>query len=317
GPSIVIVRGHDGVLRAFLNMCTHRASRLVSVPVDGRCDRRDRLVCPFHGWCFDLEGRLIGVPGREGFGAADWSRRHLVPVAVAEWHGLVLVQAAATHGKIDVPAYLGAFAPELAQLELDALLPIRHSRIDAQTNWKLALDTYCEGYHFGVLHRATIGRSHYSDVAVFDDFTPHWRLGFAERSLDALVGKPESEWPDPEYAAVHFLFPNTILVSGTLTDGETWLRMFRLFPGADAGTMACHIGVYAPEFVARDAGRIAREFGYDDAESDITKEDYRVAEEAYRNLRYAPEGFEMVFGRDEPGLQAFHKAIDERMGEPR
>ncbi|MBW2723123.1 MAG: Rieske (2Fe-2S) protein [Deltaproteobacteria bacterium] len=57
GPPILVVRGADRTLRAFLNMCTHRGARLVS-----SCDRSKRLVCPFHGWAFDLEGRLAGMP---------------------------------------------------------------------------------------------------------------------------------------------------------------------------------------------------------------------------------------------------------------
>ncbi len=316
GAPILIVRGKDGAVRGFLNMCTHRASRLVSPHTDRRGTSRERLVCPFHGWSFDLEGKLVGVPGFAGCGDAEPSGRHLVPVPVAERHGLVFVQPAPTRRTIDVAAYLGAFASEMAQLELDALEPIRHGVFAASTNWKLALDTYCEGYHFGVLHRATIGRSHHSNVAVFDDFAPHWRLAFAERSLDALVGRPESEWPPARYDGVHFIFPNTILVVGSLGTGEMWARMFRLFPGADAGTMVCCIGVYAPACVARNAERVAREFGCDDAESDVTREDYAIAVDAYRNLQYAPEGFELVFGRNEPALQAFHRAIDQRMGEP-
>jgi len=316
GPPILIVRAGDGRLRAFLNMCTHRASRLVGAHANGRCERRDRLTCPFHAWSFDLDGRLAAVPGRDGFDAATLSRRNLVPVAVAEWHGLVFVQASGPVREIDVPAYLGAFAPEMAQLELAALVPIRSSRLTANANWKLALDTYCEGYHFGTLHRSTIGRSHHSNVAVFDDFAPHWRLSFADRALDALVGNPESGWPDAEYGGVHFLFPNTIIVAGTLAPGETGVRVFRLFPGAGAGMMACRIAVYASPSVARDASRVEREFAFDDAESEITQEDYRMAVEAYRNLENAPEGFSVVYGRNEPALQAFHRAITEKIGEP-
>ena len=57
GPPIVVIRGKDGSLRAFLNMCTHRAARLVS-----DCEPSQRLMCPFHGWTFDLEGRLRSMP---------------------------------------------------------------------------------------------------------------------------------------------------------------------------------------------------------------------------------------------------------------
>lgn len=314
GPSVLIVRDSDGGLRAFLNMCTHRGSKLVRSDERGKCRRRQRLTCPFHAWSFGLDGTLSRVPGREGFDGADLSARNLVPVAVAEWHGLIFVQAASS-APLDVSTHLGAFAPEMAQLELAELEPVRYSRVTAYTDWKLALDTYCEGYHFGTLHQSTIARSHHSNVAVFDDFAPHWRIGFAERALDRLVGKPESDWPEPTYTGIHFLFPNAIVVVGELGGAEMCVRVFRLFPGDSAGTMSCHIAAYASPSVAGDASRAEREFAHDDAESDVTKEDYVVAVEAYQNLQHAPDGFTVIYGRNEPALQAFHRAVAQRIGE--
>ncbi len=316
GPSILIVRGNDRRLRAFLNMCTHRGTRLVSADDDGKCPRRQRLTCPFHAWSFDLEGALANVPGREGFDGADFSRRRLVPVPVVEWEGLIFVQNGSLNASPDVAAFLGTFAPELTQLELGELEPVRYGRLSAETDWKLALDTYCEGYHFGTLHSSTIGQSHHSNVAVFDEFGPHWRVGFAARTLDTLVGKPESDWPEPEFSGVYFLFPNTIIVVGELGAGETCARVFRLFPGDRAGTMSCHISVYASRSVARDASRVERDFASDDIESEITEEDYQVATQAYRNLQHAPDGFRVVYGRNEPALQAFHRAVADRIADP-
>jgi len=316
GPPIVVVRGMDGRLRAFLNMCTHRASRLVSSDASGKCTRRDRLVCPFHAWSFDLDGSLVRVPGRNGFERLELDRRNLIPVAVEERHGLIFVRLSGSCTDISVAEYLGAFAPEMAQLELGRLVPIQHGQLRAETNWKLALDTYCEGYHFGTLHASTIGRSHHTNIAVFDYFAPHWRIAFAERALDVLIGKPESEWPETEYSAVHFIFPNTIIVVGALAPREMCVRVFRLFPHKDAGSMCCRIAVYVSPSVAQDASRLAREFAFDDAESEITKEDYRMAVDGYRNLKAAPEGFKIAFGRNEVALQAFHHAIAKIVGEP-
>lgn len=315
GPSVLIVRGQDGKLRAFLNMCSHRASRLVQPEEQGKCPRRAWITCPFHGWSFDLEGRLVGMPGSEGFDGIDPSSRGLIPMPVEECHGLIFVQASTMSDHLDIPAFLGRFAPELAQLELDVLVPVRHSLLNANTDWKLALDTYCEGYHFGILHRTTIGKSHFSNVAVFDDFSPHWRIGFAERSLQALVGQPESDWPEPSFTAIYFLFPNTVIVMGELETGDSYLRLFRLFPGERPGTMSCRISVYASPSVARDKDCAGWAFALDDAVSEITLEDYEVAEQAYRNLLHAPEGYKVIYGRNEPALQAFHRAVAQRIGE--
>lgn len=315
GPSVLIVRGRDGQLRAFRNLCRHRASMLVTRGDDGRCARRERLSCPFHGWTYDLDGSLVGVPGRDGFDRIGSGSHDLLPAAVAEWGGLVLVRVDDARTPYDADRHLGRFAPELAQLELGGLVPVRTSRLSAKTDWKLALDTYCEGYHFGVLHRSSIGLSHHSNVAVFDDFSPHWRIAFAERSLDELVGRPESQWPAPALGGIYFIFPGTVIVYGALRGGEPCVRVFRLFPGERAGTTTCCITVYAPRSVTQDSARVAREFAYDDAESEISREDYKMAVEAYRNLKLAPEGFKVVYGRNEPALQAFHRAVAERLAD--
>src|SRR5947208_1176904 len=70
GPAILIVRGQDRKARAFLNMCTHRGARLVN-----ECHRRKLMVCPFHAWSFDGEGKLVGVPGEEAFDGVDRATR--------------------------------------------------------------------------------------------------------------------------------------------------------------------------------------------------------------------------------------------------
>ena len=312
GPSIIIVRGTDGVARAFLNMCLHRASQLLSAGPDGAPEHCTRLTCPFHAWTYDLQGALIGVPGRAGFDGVDLSHRQLVPVPLAEWNGLLFVRAAAGPGAIDATAFLRSFADELMLIDFAAAAPVRRSRLAAACNWKVALDTYAEGYHFATLHASSIGVSHYSNVATYDEFAPHWRINFPDKGLRALVHQPESAWPDAEYGGIHFLFPNTVLVIGSSGPGRTFVRMFRLFPGETAATMSCRITVYEIGGDPGDERRAA--FSEDDAESEVTKEDYRVAVDAYRNLLHAPPGFRLIYGRNEPALQSVHRHIAAAIG---
>ena len=317
GYSIVIVRGKDGILRGFLNMCTHRGARLVRANSDVDCERHSRLTCPFHAWSFNLDGTLAAVPGKQGFEGIDMCRRNLVPVPVAEWGGIVFVRVAAGTDVLDIPAYLGAFAPELEQLELAGALPVKSSTLTADTNWKLALDTYCEGYHFATLHASTIGITHFSNVAVFDAFGRHWRVNFPGKNVASLIGVPETEWPETDYEGVHFIFPNTIVVAGSIEPGKGFVRMFRLFPGRTPGKMSCHVAAYVLRDIRLDEYRAKEaEFASDDNESIVTQEDYRVAVEAYANLVHAPAGFRVVYGRNEIALQALHRSIAEAIGVP-
>ncbi len=316
GQAIVIVRGRDGIARGFLNMCMHRGTKIVHAGADGRCQRRGRLTCPFHAWSYDLDGRLVGVPGRAGFEGADVDRRNLIAVPVAEWNGLIFVRPSAGTEALDIPAHLGSFAPELAQLELADAVALRASALTAATNWKFAMDTYCEGYHFGVLHASTIGLTHYSNVAVFDAFGDHWRINFPDKAVGALVGLPETQWPQPDYDGIHFLFPNTIAVVGSIAPGRRFVRLFRLFPGDVPGTMTCRIAVYVSPCIDGNVLPPGVEFA-DDAESGVTQEDYQVAIEGYANIARAPAGFKLVYGRNEIALQAFHRSIAAALGLPR
>jgi carnitine monooxygenase subunit len=311
GQSIVIARGQDGLLRGFRNMCTHRGSKLVRAGENGTCAQRARFTCPFHGWTFNLDGTLAGVPGKLGFEGIDLSRRNLVSVPVTEWSGLVFLGVTGSE-PLDIPAFLGRFAPELAQLELAAAVPLKSSTVSASSNWKYAVDTYAEGYHFGALHASTIGTTHYSNVAVFDAFGPHWRINFPEKGMRSLVGLPETDWPEPDYNGIHFLFPNTILVVGSVEAGKGFLRIFRIFPGATVGTMSCHVAVYAPGGVVSEEYRA--QFANDNCQDVVTREDYSVAIEGYANLASAPAGFQVVYGRNEVAVQSFHRHVAEAIG---
>ncbi|HEV2269201.1 MAG TPA: aromatic ring-hydroxylating dioxygenase subunit alpha [Steroidobacteraceae bacterium] len=312
GRSVIVVRQHSGELRAYRNMCLHRAAKLVRPDAQGRCPSARLITCPFHAWTYDLDGKLRAVPGPEGFAGLDLASRRLLPVAVAECNGIVFVRLEGGEAPIDCAATLGGFAPVLELLELAEFAPVQASQLDARTNWKYAIDTYAEGYHFGVLHASTIGGTHFSNVAAFDAFGPHWRLNFAERSLAALAGRPESLWPEPQYEGIHFVFPNTVLVAGAPAPGEAFVRMFRIFPGATPGEMTCRFSVYVRGVSA--AAFRARFGGIDDSGSDVTLEDYRVAVEAFANLASAPAGFRVVFGRNEPAVQAFHRAVAAAIG---
>jgi phenylpropionate dioxygenase-like ring-hydroxylating dioxygenase large terminal subunit len=311
GRSVIILRGPDSGVYAFLNMCPHRGTRLVEAHEPCIKMRRTTITCPFHAWCFDLTGALVSMPGREGFSGI--APRHLIPVPAVEFHGLIFISLDLGREALPISDHLGAFADELEQLELDQLTFLRGGSLEAPCNWKLAVDTYAESYHFGVLHASTIGHTHLTNVAAFDSFGRHWRAHFAEKGLAELVEIPESYWPVPEFAAAHFIFPNTILVVGSVGD-DMLVRLFRIFPGETPGLMACRISVYGAS--QNSSGEEKLPGFVDEARNVVTEEDYRVAVGAQANLTVAPAGFRVIYGRNEPGLQVFHRAVAEAIGVP-
>jgi len=314
GPSVLVMRGKDGVVRAFRNMCTHRAARLVeeSEPWSGRLPR---VSCPFHAWTFDGEGRLVGQPGKEGFAGCPEGARNLIALPCEEYLGLILVRVDPNAGVVDAAGHLAGFAPVIEQMEPWRAEPVKKGVLTADANWKFALDTYGESYHFKALHASTIGQTHYSNRGMYEPFGPHHRVNFPDLSAGELIGMPETEWPDAEYGAVHYLFPNTVLFFGAVTPGVHFTQVFRLFPdGPDR--MFCHFAVYAPFGVMDDAHGAICEGAFDATATVVQTEDYRVASAGYANLLAAPEDFRVVLGANEPALHGVHRQIAAACGMP-
>lgn len=328
GPSILVVRARDGGVRAYLNMCPHRAARLVS-----DCSRRTKLMtCPFHGWTFDLEGKLVGFPGKESFEGLDRDELGLIRVPAAEKYGMIFVVATPSEGevKIDVDAHLGRFAPELEQLDLARAKPIRKSRLEVAANWKYALDTYGEGYHFSTLHPTTIGTSALNDVMLYQDFAPHHRIGFPHINALAEAETPESEWAEKAYGGIHLLFPNTVLNISTLgrydVDGpaaasgnrapDHAFGIYRMFPGETPGTAFTMMATYRTGAIDDGEDDAPWEQFHDFIETVVRTEDYSVSAGGQRNLEFAPADYRMVYGSNEIALQRFHRQIASRIGRP-
>jgi len=311
GPPIFVVRGEQGRLNAFLNLCPHRGARLVA-----DCAPSRRLTCPFHAWTFDLEGELSARPVARAFEGGGGTPPRLVRVPVGEWGGMIFVRARPGDETIDVVDFLGPAAPLFAALELGALERVCEDVLPLAANWKFAYDTYCEVYHVAVLHRDSLSRNLYPQVAIFDHYGLHQRYSGAGRDYEALLDKPESEWPEMSYQAVHAVFPNTTFAFTHALDGHTpVVSMFRLFPGASVGESITLATTY------RRAGldAVSRE----DVEAMhrtvlaiVDDEDYRIARDARRSLEHAPPGFRLTFGRSEPLLRRYHAELARRVRMP-
>ena len=148
GESVLVIRGDDGTLRAFTNVCRHRAMRLVEGPAG--CARK--LVCPYHAWTFETDGRLSGVPMKSEYPALKLEDNGLVPVALEVWHGFVFVRLA-DGGFPTVAEMMAPFEAEIAPYRLAEMQPmgaIRHR--PRAVNWKNVGDNYSDNLHITVAH---------------------------------------------------------------------------------------------------------------------------------------------------------------------
>ena len=315
GPSILVARGKDGKARAFLNMCTHRGAKLVEEQ-EPWAGKAKKISCPFHAWTFEMgEGKLIGQPGAEGFKNCDIGARDLIELPCAEYIGLIFVKADPDGTPIDAKEHLGSFAPELAQIELHRAEPVKKGILTADSNWKFALDTYGEGYHFSTLHKTTIAHFYYNDKCVYDPYDKHHRVTFPDFSVGELIDKTESEWPKTSYGGVHFLFPNTVIFFGAVTADSYFTQVFRLFPDG-VGKTRCHFAVYAPFGIDDAAHKKMCEDNYDSTGTVVQDEDYLVASNGYANLLSAPKDHHVVLGANEIALHGVHKNIAKVIGMP-
>jgi phenylpropionate dioxygenase-like ring-hydroxylating dioxygenase large terminal subunit len=147
GESILVIRGADGQLRAFANVCRHRSSRLV----DGEMGCAKRLTCPYHAWTYAADGRLIGVPDREDYPGLDPSRLGLIPIEMEAWRGFVFVRLEG--GGPSVAAMMAPYEAEVAPHCFEALEAIGRITLRPRAvNWKNVADNYSDGLHINIAH---------------------------------------------------------------------------------------------------------------------------------------------------------------------
>jgi choline monooxygenase len=148
GEPIAVVRGNDGVLRGFFNVCRHHAAAVLTAPEGST----DRLRCPYHGWTYSLAGALKGTPDFADVCNFDRAANGLVPVAIAVWEKWVFVRTApgAAADVFPEPHLAQAF-PSLAVSGLE-WMEGRSYTVDC--NWKVFVDNYLDGgYHVPHLHK--------------------------------------------------------------------------------------------------------------------------------------------------------------------
>jgi phenylpropionate dioxygenase-like ring-hydroxylating dioxygenase large terminal subunit len=148
GEPILVIRGHDNELRGFFNVCRHHAAAVMT-----QCEgRADNLRCPYHGWTYDFEGKLILTPEFAGVANFDRSANSLVPVQIAAWQGWVFAKL--DDGDPTLAEFLGADLIErLEPLNLEHYSWFERRSYFLNCNWKVFVDNYLDGgYHVPHIH---------------------------------------------------------------------------------------------------------------------------------------------------------------------
>lgn len=306
GVPVLLMRGQDGVARAFLNSCRHRGAQLL----DGSGTVRRAFSCPYHGWRYATDGALRGVPHAGAFDGFDIAACRLIALPCAEADGLIWLRLSGG-GPVDPADGLGGLADEFARYGFAGYHHYASRIMTPAINWKMAIDTFLEPYHFAVLHRQTVAPLFHPNLCLFDAAGRNFREYLPRRSIGDVVARPEAEWDAVWHAAiVYYLFPNTIFVMQQ-DHAEVW----RMFPrDGDVGQAVVHLDFYIPEPAGTDSARRHWDANIDLTVRTVEHEDFAVSETAWRGMA-AGLATDVVYGRNEPALQAFHRILDAALAE--
>ena len=286
---VLVVRGGDGIFRAFANVCRHRAGPLVLS--GGRGSRA--LRCRYHGWTYDLEGRLRHAP--EMGDAADFRPEEgcLPRFRAGAWQGLVFVS-------LDdrVPALedvLSGIVQRIAPIDLAAMAFAHRDTYTIECNWKVYVDNYLEGYHLPYVHPGLSGILDYRRYQT-DLFAWHSLQHSPVSAGEELYGNGE--------AFYYFVYPNLML---NVLPGR--LQVNRVLP---AGPERCIVEFdyyyaregYTPEAMQRD-----RAFS-----EEIQQEDIGICEAVQRGLASGNYEPGRLNPRRESGVWHFHQLLRRAYG---
>jgi len=202
GEPIVVVRGNDGVLRGFFNVCRHHAAAVMTAP----CGKVDRMRCPYHGWTYDLEGRLRGVPELDGVLDFQHEQMGLVPLEVATWESFVFVHL--DPDPVPLAQSLGALVEQVAPLGLGSLQFCERREYTLACNWKVFVDNYLDGgYHVPHLHKGLSSILDYPEytIANFERFC------LQSSPIDASGGEAITAAVRKGRALYYWVYPNLML----------------------------------------------------------------------------------------------------------
>jgi len=287
GVPVLVTRAKDGVLRAFINGCAHRGAQVAA-----ECGATRMFSCPYHGWSYGLDGRLLGTPARKMFAGAELEQRGLIPLPISDQAGLLVVGLSSD---VDVSNALGDIAVPLSDYGFEHNHHVESRRFDLACNWKLAVDVNFEGYHFPYVHADTLDPLA-SNNSVIDIYGRNIRWSFPFRDIVQFRDAPETDWPDQFFGTVVYgLFPSCVLIEAPGTS-----QMLRAYPGRNPGETVLYLSIGAPKEITTDEERAWYKMGIDGAAQVLDGQDFPMAAACQRGLEAGVD--HVVFGRNEPLL---------------
>lgn len=299
GTPLIVARDDSGV-HAMVNACAHRGATVRHEA----CGSARLHTCRFHGWSYQLDGRLRSVAEPDRFGTMADQPAGLPRVACAERHGLVWVALDAA--TIDVAAWLTPGLEGLfGELGMAQMVPYRADRYDLRCNWKMVTDGFLETYHIKYLHRSSVAPYVPSNRAMIDRFGLHFVSYLPKhRLLRQLAEQPRDEW-----RVLDHLTMTATLVPGTIVQWNAGhVELFAVRPHAtDPGRCAVEMTLLVP--AARAAETDLWDRNWERLVDTIPAEDFAIAQEVQANIAAGAVRW-LHAGATERGLTDHLAALD-------
>lgn len=301
GVPILISRGQDGELRAFLNMCSHRGA----VIMDEGCGNSHRFTCPYHAWNYNTAGELTGVYSEKEFGEVDRAENGLRALPVLERAGLIWV-VPNPDSSLDIEEFLCGYDDMLAHFDFSNWHMFSQRTVRGP-NWKIAYDGYLDFYHLPILHKDTFG-SDFSSQALYYSWGPHQRVSSPDITMKEFMDKSEDEWPtDQLMVGVWTIFPHVSIAS--FDGGGRGVLISQLFPGDTVGESFTVQNYMMEKPPADEATEKAAHEQFEFLKYVVETEDYATGLKQQQALMTGTKQH-VMFGRNEAGGQNFHQWLD-------
>jgi phenylpropionate dioxygenase-like ring-hydroxylating dioxygenase large terminal subunit len=302
GVPMLITRSRNGNIRAFANVCRHRGARIVSEP----CGKANTITCPYHGWTYDLDGRLRGIRQPAGFESINKDTHGLVELPAFERFGLLWARPTPSDQIIDIQSWLAPMEEQLASLDLAGHSIFRERSVHLNMNWRIALEGFLETYHFCSAHKETACSAYLDNQSPFLDKYPHVRNAVPLTKITELKDKDPDTWDyRANFMTQNYLFPcNFVQV---MTDH---VYIHTIIPtGADTCVFKCLMLI--PEPAATEKAKKYWEANYNVVKK-VFDEDFEIGEGIQQGFA-SGANTNFTFGRFEAGLQLAQNALEDAL----
>jgi phenylpropionate dioxygenase-like ring-hydroxylating dioxygenase large terminal subunit len=297
GEPILIVRDKQGTLRAFSNVCRHRAG---PIALGSGC--KNVLRCQYHGWTYTLDGRLIGTPDVEGVEFFDRSTMGMFPLRLETWGKFIFVNFDPAAEPLS--AYLGDIPQQARGFQFEGLHLVERRDYVIDCNWKVYVDNYLEGYHIPIAHPGLMREIDYSQYRT-DTFRYHSQQFAPIRAMKADDAAERAYAPGRglQEALYFWIFPNLML--NIYPDN---ISTNLIVPISHEKTLTIFEWFFHDPSSAQVQERVKKAVAFSD---DVQQEDIGLCENVQKGLRSSTYDRGRYSVKRENGVHHFHMLLSE------